>query len=35
MLFLSGSLFQPDRGKPAVRLLGGGVETWSDSLMVI
>ena len=28
-------LFQPDRGKPAIRLIGGGVEPWLDSLMVI
>jgi len=34
MLSLSGLLFQPDRGDPAVRLLGGGVEPWSGSLMV-
>jgi hypothetical protein len=27
-------LFQPDRGKPAVRLIGGGVEPWSGSLTV-
>jgi len=27
-------LFQPDWGKPAVRLIGGGVEPWSGSLTV-